>query len=124
MDDGQRPPPNATYTMADGLLGPASKPYERKRKKMKKSVFIILLSMVLVVFAINAGVASEMVVIQGQVTEDSQIQDQEGNLFDIADTEKGSELVENVGQKVEIEGTVMEDGGVKIITVESFRIIE
>jgi Icc-related predicted phosphoesterase len=91
---------------------------------MKKSVIIILLSMVLVVFAMSAGMAAEMVVIQGQVTEDSQIQDQEGNVFDIADTEKGSELVENVGQKVEIEGTVLEDGGTKIITVETFRIIE
>jgi hypothetical protein len=80
--------------------------------------------MALVGILIGASVASEKVTIQAQVTEDSQLLDEQGNVFDIADTEKGSELAENVGQKVEIEGTVMEDGGVKVITVESFRIIE
>lgn len=91
---------------------------------MKRSLLVALLSMALVGILIGASVASEKVTIQAQVTEDSQLLDEQGNVFDIADTEKGSELAENVGQKVEIEGTVMEDGGVKVITVESFRIIE
>ena len=91
---------------------------------MKRSLLVALLSMALVCILIGASAASEKVMIQAQVTEDSQLLDEQGNVFDIADTEKGSELAENVGQKVEIEGTVMEDGGVKVITVESFRIIE
>ena len=91
---------------------------------MKKSALMVVLAMVLVLLTIGFGAAAEMVVVQGQVTEDSQIMDDAGNVFDIADTDKGNELVENIGQKVEIQGTVMEDGGVKVITVESFRIIE
>ena len=91
---------------------------------MKKSPLVVVLAMVLVLFVIGFSAAADMVVVQGQVTEDSQIMDDAGNVFDIADTDKGNELVENVGQKVEIQGTVMEDGGVKVITVESFRIIE
>ena len=91
---------------------------------MKKSALMVVLAMVLVFLTIGFGAAAEMVVVQGQVTEDSQIMDDAGNVFDIADTDKGNELVENIGQKVEIQGTVMEDGGVKVITVESFRIIE
>jgi hypothetical protein len=33
-------------------------------------------------------------------------------------------VIENVGQKVEIEGTLMEDNGVKVISVDAFRILE
>ena len=91
---------------------------------MKKLISKVLVIMVVMVFAGSAMAASEMIVLQGQVTEDSQILDDEGNVFDIADTEKGNELIENVGQKVQIEGTVIEEEGVKVITVESFHIVE
>lgn len=91
---------------------------------MKKAFVIGLLAMVLVAFSFGAGLASEPVVIQGQVTEDGQLMDEAGNAFDIVDTEAGNEVVELVGQKVEIEGTLTEDGEDKVIAVESFRIIE
>ena len=97
---------------------------ERKHRKMKKLISKVLVIMVVMVFAGSAMAASELIVLQGQVTEDSQILDDEGNVFDIADTEKGNELIENVGQKVEIEGTVMEEEGGKVLTVESLRIVE
>ena len=49
-------------------------------------------------------------------------------MFSISLTPKaGNEVIENVGQKVEIEGTLMEDNGVKVISVDAFphhRMIE
>jgi hypothetical protein len=91
---------------------------------MKKVLIIGLLAMVVVGFMFGAGLASEPVMIQGQVTEDNQLMDEAGNVYDIVDTEAGNEVVELVGAKVEIQGTVMEDQDGKVIAIESFRIIE
>ena len=91
---------------------------------MKKVLVIGLLAVALVGFTFGAGLASEPVVIQGQVTEDSQLMDEAGNVYDIVDTDAGNEVVELVGQKVEIEGTLMEEQDGKVIAIESFRIIE
>jgi len=91
---------------------------------MKKTFVIGLLAVVLVGFSFGAGLASEQVVIQAQVTAEGQLMDDAGNVFDIVDTEAGKEVVELVGQKVEIEGTVMGDGDHKVIAIESFHIIE
>lgn len=91
---------------------------------MKRALVIGLLAVLLVGFTFGAGLASEPVVIQVQVTEDNQVMDEAGNVFDILETEAGNEVVELVGQKVEIQGTLVEDQGNKAITVESFRIIE
>jgi hypothetical protein len=90
-----------------------------------KNVFVIgLLTMVVVGFAFGAGLASESVVIKGQVLENNQLMDEAGNVYDIVDTEAGNEVVELVGQKVEIQGTLMEDQDGKVIAIESFRIME
>lgn len=98
--------------------------FQKEMQVMKKAVAIGLLAMVLIGVTFGAGLALEPVVIQGQVTEDNQLMDEAGIVFDSADTEAGNEMVENVGQKVEIEGTLMEDEGIKVISVESFRTIE
>lgn len=91
---------------------------------MKKVALISLLTLTLMVFATGIGLAAEMVTIQGQVTEDSQFIDQEGNIFSIADTEEGMQVMEMVGQKIEVRGTLTEEEGVREITVESYSVIE
>lgn len=83
-----------------------------------------LLAVVVVGFMLGAGLASEPVMIQGQVSEDNQIMDEAGNVYDIVDSEAGNEVVELVDQKVEIQGTLMEDQDGKVIAIESFRIME
>jgi hypothetical protein len=70
------------------------------------------------------GLSAEKMIIKGEVTEDSQVMDANGTIYDIADTEKGRQLLDNVGKVVEIQGTVMGESGMKEITVESFRLIE
>jgi hypothetical protein len=97
----------------------------QKGSQIMKNVFVIgLLTMVVVGFAFGAGLASESVVIKGQVLENNQLMDEAGNVYDIVDTEAGNEVVELVGQKVEIQGTLMEDQDGKVIAIESFRIME
>jgi hypothetical protein len=42
----------------------------------------------------------------------------------VADTEKGVEVVDLVGKKVKVTGTIEEEDGKKVITVTSHEIIE
>jgi hypothetical protein len=44
--------------------------------------------------------------------------------YDIAENEEGDELMEMIGQKVAVQGTVMETEGTKIITVTEFKLLE
>jgi hypothetical protein len=90
---------------------------------MKKTALISLLTVIALVFAFGVGIAADPVTIQGQVNEDSQLVDDQGNIYDIADTEEGMQVKEMVGEKVEVRGTLMEEEGAKEITVESFSVI-
>ena len=89
---------------------------------MKKTALISLLTVITLLFAVGIGMAADQVTIQGQVNEDSQLVDDQGNIYDIADTEEGMKVMEMVGQKVEVQGTLMEEEGAKEITVESFSV--
>ncbi|MGD9332922.1 MAG: hypothetical protein PVJ53_16530 [Desulfobacterales bacterium] len=90
---------------------------------MKKMTAVTVLSVFVLVFAFGVGIAAESMTIQGQVNEDSQLVDDNGEVYDIADTEQGMQVMDMVGEKVEVRGTVTEDEGVKEITVESFSVV-
>lgn len=90
---------------------------------MKKAALISLMTAIVLVLAVGVGIAAEPVTIQGQVNEDSQLVDDQGNIYEIADTEEGMQVMEMVGEKVEVRGTVMDDEGSKEITVESFSVV-
>jgi hypothetical protein len=75
------------------------------------------------VFSFGAGIAADQVTIQGQVNEDNQLVDEQGTVYDIADTEEGLKVKEMIGDKVEVRGTLMDNEGAKEITVESFNIV-
>lgn len=91
---------------------------------MKRKVFISLLMVIALVFAAGVALAEESVTIQGQVNEDNQLVDQDGNTYNIADTDAGQQVMDMVGEKVEVKGTVKEDMGEKEITVESFNVMK
>jgi hypothetical protein len=99
-------------------------PSTNRRSIMKKLALIIVSFALVLLWFTGVGLAADMVTIQGQVTEDNQLMDAEGNVFDIADTDKGNEVLSIVGEKVEVRGTLVEGQGMKEITVESYRIIE
>ena len=59
------------------------------------------------------------------VTDGYQLVDDAGQPYEVENTSKGNELVLNhVGSKVEVTGTVQDEVDYKIIVVESFRVVE
>jgi len=91
---------------------------------MKRMTLISLLAVIALVFAAGVGLAADPINIQGQVNEDNQLVDQDGTVYKIADTEQGIQVMDMVGEKVEVRGTVTEEMGAKEITVESFSIVK
>ena len=92
-------------------------------KKTKKIVTGILIIGFIALLAGIAAAADE-VSITGTVNEDSQLVADNGQTYDIGDNEKGNEVMELVGKKVSVKGTVMEAEGTKIITITAFDVIE
>ena len=93
-------------------------------KKNMKKIFLGILIMSLTVFISGIAVAGSEVSISGVINEDGQLVDDDGMFYDIAENEEGDQIMEMVGRKVTVEGTVMEADGTKIITVSTFKIIE
>ena len=93
-------------------------------KKNMKKIFIGILIIGLTVLISGIAVAGSEVSISGVINEDGQLVDDGGMAYDIAENEEGDQLVEMIGQKVAVKGTVMEDGGTKIITVTEFKLLE
>jgi len=90
---------------------------------MKSKTLISLLTVVALLFSAGLALAADTVTIQGQVNEENQLVDQDGNVYQIAETEEGMQVMDMVGEKVEVRGTVTEQEGAKEITVESFSIM-
>lgn len=93
-------------------------------KKNTKKIFIGILIIGLTVFISGIAVAGSPVSISGVINEDGQLVDDAGMAYDIAENEEGDELMEMIGQKVAVKGTVMEAEGTKIITVTEFKLLE
>lgn len=89
-----------------------------------KRIFLGVLIIGLTVFLSGIVVAGPEVSILGMINEDGQLVDNDGMAYDIAESEEGNEVMEMVGQKVTVKGSVMEADGTKIITITSFEIME
>ena len=93
-----------------------------KRGKMKMVAVLAVLALTLVMPL--AVLAAEPTTITGEVNDSYQIVDGNGQVFEVADTTEGNDLVENhIGEKVKVTGTVEQDQDVKIITVTTFQVI-
>ena len=84
---------------------------------------------ILVLFAIlafcGAAIAAESKTIVGTINDDGVLVDEGGALYMLGEDDKGAELAENSGQKVEVKGTVEESSdGTKTVTIESYKIME
>ncbi len=89
-----------------------------------KRIFLGVLIIGLTVFLSGIVVAGSEVSILGMINEDGQLVDNDGMAYDIAENDEGNEVMEMVGQKVTVKGTVMEADGTKMITITSFKIME
>ena len=72
----------------------------------------------------GAGVAQQEVTVVGVINDIGQLVDDGGELYEIADTEMGVELMELSGQKVSATGTVLDADGTKIITVTYYETLD
>ena len=60
----------------------------------------------------------------GTVNADGQIVTDNDQVYEIGENKKGDELFELVGKKVKVTGTIKEEDGTKVITVNSYKAIE
>jgi len=84
---------------------------------------------ILVLFAIfafcGAAIAAESTTIMGTINEDGVLVDEGGVLYMLGEDDKGAEVADNAGKKVEVKGTVAESSdGTKTITIESYKVME
>jgi hypothetical protein len=93
-------------------------------RKMKKALISSVVAMFLVALFSGIALAAEKVTIEGIISESSQIITDQDEAYDIGDTEKGEELLDMVGTKVKVTGTVEEQDGIKTIHVAAFEVIE
>ena len=74
---------------------------------MRKTVgLLVILLMILFVFSASAK-PSEIVVINGTINEESQLVTDTGQIYEIGDNEKGMELMEMEGSRVEVKGKLV-----------------
>jgi len=64
------------------------------------------------------------ITITGMINDTYQIVADNGTVFEVADTDMGNDLLNNVGKTVEVTGEVVEEEGVKVINVKSYKVLE
>ena len=89
----------------------------------KKAGYGIMMVMVILGF-VGYAMAGSMTVL-GTIGDDNTITDESGTVYQIGETEKGDDVVEMSGKKVEVMGTVEEGSdGSKTIMIESYNVVE
>ena len=93
-------------------------------KKNNKLLFAGFVTMLMIAFLAGPAISEKSVTIVGIVNDSYQIVTDNDQVYEIAENEKGDELIELVDQKVKVKGTIEEDDGTKVITVTSYEVIE
>ena len=91
----------------------------KNTKRLLTGILIIGFVSMFAGFAIGGDVT-----IVGTVNDENQLVDNAGTVYEVADNEKGEELMEHVGKKIQVKGTVMEDEDGKLITITSYTVME
>lgn len=69
-------------------------------------------------------VFAKEVTITGTVNENYEIVASDGTTYEVADTDMGNDLLDHVGETVEVLGEVTQVEGAKVINVKSYKILE
>ena len=86
------------------------------------STGIVCILMFTMLFA--GQVFAEEVTIIGTVNDNYQIVTEDGDVYEVADTDMGNDLLNHVGKTVEALGTITEEEGVKVITVTNYTVMD
>jgi len=88
-----------------------------------KILLLSLLCFAVTFWVLLCPVFAAEIIIVGEVNYSYQIM-ADGQIYEVANTSMGDDLVMNhIAEKVEVTGTVEETEKVKIITVESFKVV-
>ena len=93
-------------------------------KKNQRNLVIIVCAIFFVALSSGPALSADEVTIVGMVNDYYQIVTDDDEVYEVGDSEQGDELVEHVGARLKVTGTVEEEDGVRIITVTSFVVIE
>ena len=93
-------------------------------KRKKSIVAVSVIAFLMVSMFLSTNVLAEGITIKGEVNDNYQIVAEDGQIYEVADTDKGTEVVlQHTGKIVKISGTIEEsDEGGKIITVISYEV--
>jgi hypothetical protein len=92
--------------------------------KTNKKWYMGLCVLIMIPFLCAPALAKRDVTITGTVMAGYQIEDEDGQIYDIDDNEKGEELAQMVDSKVRVTGTLEEEEDMKIITVASYTVLD
>ena len=72
------------------------------------------------------GIASsaEMVTITGSVNTDYEIVSDDGQVYEVLENLKGKEVIELIDRKVRVTGSVIKQGKVKKIRIDSYEVLD
>jgi hypothetical protein len=62
--------------------------------------------------------------ITGKVNDDYQIVTDDGDVYELGENDKGDEVADLIGKRVQVTGAVTDDDGMMTIMVASYRILE
>lgn len=96
-------------------------------KAATRKVLGLALAMMVVVSLCGPAVvlSGEPVTLTGEVNDSYQVVSDDDQTYEVADTEKGNELVLNhIGERIKVSGSVEEEDDVKILTVTSFELLK
>ncbi len=94
-------------------------------KKNQRNLVIMVCALFFVALSFGPSLSADEVTIVGTVNDYYQIETDDGEAYEVGDSEQGDELVGHVGARVKVTGTVEEDeDGAKVITVTSFVVIQ
>ena len=97
---------------------------------MKRNVMLLIVGLTLAVLLAGTGWASstaatEEIQVTGTVLKGGRLVDDQGHEYQMAKDEGGLELEGQVGQKIEVKGTVMENSdGQKVIKINDYKVIK
>lgn len=106
-------------------MGPEKK-RKREGQKMKRNrrfLAIAMCALFLMAMMSAAVLFAAEVTITGKISEQGIVAD-DGQVYAVAEDEKGKEIMEHVDKTVKVTGTVEEREGKKVITVTNYEVTE
>jgi hypothetical protein len=90
-----------------------------------RKVFIGLICVAFLGMGTGAMViAGDAMKITGTVNDEGQLVEDSGQVYEINEDEVGAEAMEYSGEKIAVEGMVEEEGGINVIVIKSFKLIQ